>query len=116
MHVLAQAAFGDVCCEAVTVSAQWSEESEELPPPSPELVLMRVFVAAYIATAHERPKRRGRAFLRRAVRLLEQEDSIALLSPIRPSSQHVAVAKARRGAVSMFREYRPFFLAMLPPE
>lgn len=88
--------------------------SEELPAPSAELVLIRVMVCSYLATSGERPKRRGAAFLSEAARLLENEDTVALLLPIRPASQHAELARARRRAVTLFRQLLPTFVASLP--
>jgi hypothetical protein len=90
-------------------------EPEVLPEPSAAIILIRVFVASYLSTAHEKPERRARAFLEKASDLLENEDSVALLRRIRPTSQDAAVSRARQEACAIFREYRPFLLAMLPP-
>lgn len=93
--------------------AQRVAVGEELPPPSAELVLIRVFVTAYLATT---TPRRANAFLREAARLLESEESVALLLPIRGASQYAQVAMARRSAVALFRQLMPTFVACLPGE
>ncbi len=84
-----------------------------LPEPSAELVLIRVLMASYLATAS--PKR-GAALLREASRLLESEEAIASVFPIRPGSHHAAMGAARRRAVMAFRLMMPTFVASLPPE
>lgn len=88
----------------------------ELPAPSAELVLIRVMVCAYLATAHERPKRRGRAFVREAARLLNSEDSVTLLLPGRSVGHHAGVTEAGRRAIAHFKQLLPTMLAALPPE
>lgn len=100
----------------VGMSSDRKPEAEELPAPSAELVLIRVFVTSYLATAHERPRKRAEAFLSEAARLLESESSVALLLPIRPPSQHAELARVRREAVTLFRQLVPTFVASLPGE
>jgi hypothetical protein len=75
---------------------------------------MRVFVEAYIATAHLKPKVRAAAFLDLATDILATEESVALTLPIRPMSNAAGVSRARRGALALFRQYLPTFLARLP--
>lgn len=89
---------------------------ESLPPPSAELVLIRVFVEAYLATAHEKPRRRARAFLDASASILQNEETVALVTPIRPAAEHAKVTEARKQAAEMFRRLRPIFLAKLPPD
>jgi hypothetical protein len=96
--------------------AEQTDEVAGLPPPSPELVLIRVFVQAYLATAHEKPRRRARAFLDAATRTLADEESVSLLLPYRPSTERAAVNLARRRAVALFRALTPSLVAKLPPE
>lgn len=93
-----------------TLSAE--EKGQDLPAPSAEIVLIRVFVQAYLATTS---RRRADAFLQHAAGILEDEESVSLLLPIRPSWQHGAVARARRGAVAIFRQVLPALIASLPP-
>lgn len=88
----------------------------DLPAPSPELVLVRVCVEAYLATAHVKPRQRARAFLRVASTILADEESVALTFPIRPSADARAVTEARRQAIAVFRQYIPVFMARLPDE
>lgn len=91
-------------------------DAAELPPPSAELVLIRVFVQASLATAHEKPKHRARALLARASSILRDEETVALLLPIRSASERASVTRARREALAMFRQLMPTFVAELPPE
>lgn len=91
-------------------------DTVELPPPSAELVLIRVFVTSYLATAHERPKRRAEAFLSEAARLLKSESTVALLLPIRPAAQHSELTRVRKEAVALFSHLLPLFVASLPGE
>jgi hypothetical protein len=62
------------------------------------------------------PRRRGNALLREAARLLESEESVALLMPIRPPSEYAIATQARREAVSVFRQILPALIASLPGE
>jgi hypothetical protein len=90
--------------------------ASDMPAPDVSLVLMRVFLEAHLATAHEKPARRARAFLSMAARSLADEESIATVMPIRPSSEHAAQAEARRQAIAWARQMMPVFLARLPKE
>jgi len=86
---------------------------ESLPPPSAELVLIRIFVASYMATCHLKPHQRARAFLEEAARLLDAEDSLAKLHPIRRSPKREAVVRAVEDAAATFEAMRPMLLAVL---
>lgn len=97
----------------VGVSSE-TTEAEPLPPPSAEMVLIRVFVTSYLATAHERPRKRADAFLAEAARLLENEHTVALLLPIRGAEAHRQLSSARRQAMALFRQLVPTFVASLP--
>lgn len=90
--------------------------AEELPSPSAELVLIRVFVSAYLRTAHEKPRRRAPALLEHAARLLDNEESVALLLPIRPPAMRAELSRARRQALTMFRQLLPSLIASVPPQ
>lgn len=96
--------------------AETASQPDDLPAASPELVLIRVFVQAYIATAHEKPRRRARAFLHRASTILADEESVSMLLPIRPAAAHAEVSRARRQALAMFRQLVPALTAELPWE
>lgn len=86
---------------------------EELPPPSAMGVLVRVWVTSFIATAHLPRKKRAKAFLKYAGRMLESMESISNVSPIRPASAHEDVQKARRQALALYRAQEPHLRAML---
>jgi hypothetical protein len=83
----------------------------DLPPPSAELVLIRTFVAAYLATCHLKPGRRAKAFIRAAADMLESEESMSHINAIRSSPAERQCAITRRQAVAMFRRYVPTFVA-----
>lgn len=89
---------------------------EPTPIPGPGVVLLRVFVEAYLATAHEKPRRRARAFLDHASRLLATEESLARSFPLRPSGDHAAMTQARQEAIALYRAFLPTFIAAIPPE
>lgn len=89
---------------------------EELPAPSAELVLIRVAIQAYMASAHEKPRRRARAFLTAASSILADEQSVSELLPIRPATAHARVMASRRAAVAIWRQMLPVFIAKLPRE
>lgn len=91
-------------------------QAEDLPPASAELVLIRVMVTAYLATAHCKPRSRAREFVKVASGILADEESASLVFPIRPMSQQHKTALARRQAVAMFRQYMPVFMAAVPRE
>jgi hypothetical protein len=89
---------------------------DELPPSTPEWVAMRVFVAAYLKTAHLKPRARAAAFVREASAMFDNEENLGLLFPIRPSSQSSDVSRSRRQAMAMYRQYLPTFIACIPEE
>lgn len=95
------------------MGSEEATEAEPLPSPSAELVLIRVFVQAHLATA---PRKQAAAFLRHVATLLENEESIARLLPIRPCAQHGEVTRAQRGALALFRRYVPSFVAAMQRE
>jgi hypothetical protein len=84
--------------------------------PTAEMVLIRVFVSAFLATADEKPKRRARAFLDAATRMLADEESVSVLLPHMPAAERLAVNRARRQAITLYRALLPTFVAKLPPE
>jgi hypothetical protein len=86
---------------------------EELPAPSAEIVLIRVFVQSYLATVS---KRRGEAFLRHAADLLATEESLSGVTPIRPPKSQPAVTRARMQALALFRQYLPTLIASVGTE
>jgi hypothetical protein len=84
--------------------------AEELPPTA-ELVLLRIFAAAFIAT---QSRKRSEAFLRKVADLLAREGALADVLPMRGDRR--AESEARRQALAAFRRDMPAFLASLPPE
>lgn len=88
-------------------------EADDLPEPDAAVVLWRVSVQAFIATA---PRRRSERFLKAMAETLASEDAVSDILPIRPRGDHAAVQRARREAVAAFRQLLPAFLAALPPK
>lgn len=86
------------------------DEQELLPPPSASTILFRVQSLAIIDALG--PKR-GRKFVTSMAQRLANEESVADTLPIRPDSQKLAVRKARREAVGLFRRLLPVFTARL---
>lgn len=86
---------------------------EDLPPPSAELVLWRVSVEAFIASAG---RKRSERFLRLMAEKLANEENLSQVFHIRPSADALRVQRARREAAAMFERFLPVFLARLPPE
>lgn len=96
------------------MSVAESVAGSELPKPDASYVLIRVFVEAYLSTAHLPRKERAPAFLQVASEILANEESVSLLLPIRPASEHAAVSSARRAALALYRQYLPVLLARVP--
>jgi hypothetical protein len=71
-------------------------------------VLYRVHTMALLEVLG--PKKAG-AFIRRQAEMLASEEALAATFPLRPSKDNAAVAKARRGAVAVFKRYMPIFLS-----
>ncbi len=87
---------------------------EGLPEETPEGVLIRVYVAAYLSTCHLKPRLRARAFMEMASQLLADEEAVTRLLPPRSVAGHGAQAKALAQAGAMFRAAAPALIAMLP--
>ena len=85
---------------------------EEMPAPSAELILIRVFVEAFLATST--PKR-ARAFMSVATSILADEESVSLAFPIRPTQRQPQLTRARRGAVGLYKQLLPTLMARVPP-
>jgi hypothetical protein len=85
-------------------------EHSDLPEPSPELILLGVFVQAYIST--HGPKK-GERFLREAASVFEQYESFAEVIPIRRKDEHAAIAASRRTAYAWFRQMLGVYMAKL---
>lgn len=94
------------------MNAERQDETEELPAPSAEAVLIRVAITSFIAISGRKKSER---FLKLMAETLASEDSVSEILPIRPRSDHANVQKARRGALALFRAQLPVFLAKLPP-
>lgn len=88
-------------------------EVDALPPPTPEAVSLRVFTCAFLSTMN---RRKGEAFLREVARLYADEDEMAKIWPIRPTSERPAVLRARAASLAWFRATLPTFLASLRKE
>jgi hypothetical protein len=82
----------------------------DLPEPSAELVLFRVFLTSYIA---DLPKKKCERLLRRMADMLANEESLDTVLPIRPKGDRPAVIHARRQAIAMYRQMLPVLLASL---
>lgn len=101
---------------ALMESKKEPHEADDLPAPSAELVLIRVFVESYLATAHRKPRERARSFMTVAAGILADEESVSLVFPIRPAPDQGAATRARRQALVMFRQLLPTLLARIPHE
>lgn len=98
------------------LEASPSSEHDDLPAPSPELILWRLSIQAHLATAHLPRRRRARAFLEQIASGLADEEAFSTLTVLRPPADHAALTRARRQAVRAFRALLPMFTAKLPPE
>jgi hypothetical protein len=87
----------------------------DLPRPDASLVLLGIFVEAFVATAHEKPSRRARSFLTAATKGLSDLQDVTRLLPIRSTQEHEAEAEATREAITWARQRLPGFMARLPP-
>lgn len=85
-------------------------EAAGLPPPSPELVLLRVAMEAYVQTAG---RKRAERFLRVVVDTLANEENLSSVLPLRPSADAAELARAREQALAWYRSTLPLFLARL---
>jgi hypothetical protein len=81
-----------------------------LPPPTAELIILRVAISSFLATASEK---RGEAFLRHMAATMVDEESLSTVSPIRGPASAKDVARARREAAAMFTALLPTFRAYL---
>lgn len=86
-------------------------DSTELPPPSAELVLFRVFVETHLATLS---RKKGKRYLQRMAETLAAEESMTSVLSIRPHAQQNAVRKARKQAAVLYERMLPVLLARLP--
>lgn len=87
------------------------EAAESLPAPSAEIVLLRVFAEAFLTVM---PRRKAERFLRVVSEIMATEESVSLVLPIRPASQSGEIRRARREAMSLYKQLLPTFVARLP--
>lgn len=85
-------------------------EAEPSPAMTPELLLLRVFVSAYLHTV---PRKKAEAFLREASALLATEEAVATLLPMRGPHDLARSTLARREAVAMYRSLLPVLVAAI---
>lgn len=79
-----------------------------LTPTGEELALLfETAIAAHVMTAHEKPRRRGRAFLETLERLLVERTAIEPLWPARPAKDRAADTMVARRAADLYRQMRP---------
>lgn len=83
---------------------------EELPTTRALLKLIRVMVAAHLATA---PPKQAKAFVRAAEAMLADEAKVTMLFPIRPGDDREADAAAHMEAIELYRAMRPALAARL---
>lgn len=85
-------------------------EAPALPPPSAELVLLRVFLESFVTIMG--PKKAER-FLRMSAERLASEENLANILPIRPHSDDAALSAARQSAMLWMRQMLPILMARL---
>lgn len=95
------------------MSAEQTLPPQTLPAPSPELVLWRVSVEAFIAM---QSRRKGERFLELVAEKLAAEANLAEVFRLRVSAEHEAMRRAHREASVAFQRLMPIFLARLPEE
>lgn len=83
-------------------------EPGEVPEPSVELLLLRVFAESYVATA---PRKRGERFLRTVGEKLAKEVNLSAAIPIRPTSGRASMMVAQKQAAEVYLRWLPTFLA-----
>lgn len=90
-----------------------SANAVDIPGPSAEMVLFRVFMQAFL---QEVSRKRGERVIRAMAERLAREQSLSTILPIRPHAQTEAVRRARQGAAIIFEAYVPHLMDALPPE
>lgn len=88
-------------------------QPEEMPPPTAELVLLRVHVEALLSSMR---RKQAEKYLRIVSEILATEETLAQILPLQARSHHAALNQARRGALYWFRAALPTFIARLPKE
>lgn len=86
-------------------------QTDELPTPSAESVLIRVLVEAHVACL---PRKKGERFLKVVADKLAHEEQMSELLHIRPSARRTAFRQAQAEAAELYRRWMPVFLARLP--
>jgi hypothetical protein len=86
---------------------------ETLPPTSPELAAMRMLTQAFVRSVG---RRRAERYVRELATLIDTEESVRLLMPVRPKEQRAAQAVAQQEAVAWLRQVLPVLMASIPPE
>jgi hypothetical protein len=98
------------------VISKRSEEPEPaIPPPTPERILIRVALEAYMATAHSKPRQRARAFFDFGSRLLQNEETVSALFPVKSNASRGELNRVRREACAIWEGWAPTLLARIPP-
>lgn len=85
-------------------------ETDDLPPPSPELVMLRVLLEAHLATL---PRRKAIRFLEAANELFEQHDQLRNAYRLRADACDGQVQEARRLARNWFDRLVSVYLRRL---
>lgn len=86
----------------------------ELPPGTPDRVLISIFVASYVATAHLKPRERAKALLQHAAHLMAERASVYAVKPIRAGQRWNQEAAAVAEADSLLAAMMPELIASLP--
>jgi len=98
------------CVMPLTGSKPSAVAQEDMPPVTPELVLIRTMAIALIKTLG---RKKGTVFLREWAAALQAEDTIL---PIRPPSEPGQGLAARRQALAYFWAVLSALIASLPAE
>lgn len=85
----------------------------ELPPPSAELVLIRVQTEALMAVLGPA---KSRKLLRLMAEKLAWQETLSNVRVFRPVDEMAKVRTARRQAAAIFERLEPSLVAALPPE
>ena len=85
-------------------------EADDLPPPSAELVMLRVLIEAHLAT-HSR--RKAARFLEAVNDLFDQHDQLRNAYRLRPDVYDDQVVEARRKARNWFNRLMSVYLRRL---
>lgn len=80
---------------------------EELPPPTPELSLLRMHIEATIVALG--PKR-SRKYLGVLLEFAADDESLSNVLPLRPPAQRAKLERTRRAALIWLRQLLPTFV------